>query len=287
VTRRPARTARSVQAAIRRDVVFDVGLHRGEDTAYYLALGYTVVAFEANPDLVAECRHRFEAALDEGRLTIVEGAVASTSSPTVTFFRHPTESVWGTTKPEWAERNARTGESLLLEVPVVDFPDAIRRHGVPTYMKVDIEGEDRTCLGALEHLAERPNFVSIESEKRDWEALLEELDFLAGLGYERFAAVQQETIPGRTVTCRTLGGELLTHTFESGASGPFGDEISGWCSKDEVIRRYRAIFRRYRAFGDHAPLGRTRGGRVIRQQARRMVRRPLPGWYDTHARLCA
>ena len=31
------------------DLIFDVGLHRGEDTEFYLKKGFRVVAFEANP----------------------------------------------------------------------------------------------------------------------------------------------------------------------------------------------------------------------------------------------
>jgi len=46
----------SDRVALVEDLVYDVGLHKGEDSAYYLAKGYCVVAFEANPDLVAECK---------------------------------------------------------------------------------------------------------------------------------------------------------------------------------------------------------------------------------------
>ena len=30
-------------------LVYDVGMNNGDDTAYYLRMGYRVVAFEANP----------------------------------------------------------------------------------------------------------------------------------------------------------------------------------------------------------------------------------------------
>ena len=52
------------------DLVYDVGMHRGEDTAYYLAKGYRVVAIEANPELVGECRERFSDAIASGKLTM-------------------------------------------------------------------------------------------------------------------------------------------------------------------------------------------------------------------------
>ncbi len=48
------------------DLVYDVGMHRGEDTAFYLAKGYRVVGFEANPELVEACQRRFAAEIGGG-----------------------------------------------------------------------------------------------------------------------------------------------------------------------------------------------------------------------------
>ena len=38
------------------NLVFDIGLNNGDDTAYYLHLGYRVIGVEANPLLVAACK---------------------------------------------------------------------------------------------------------------------------------------------------------------------------------------------------------------------------------------
>ena len=43
----------------KQNLIFDVGLHKGEDTDFYLKKGFSVVAFEADPDLVAACQERF------------------------------------------------------------------------------------------------------------------------------------------------------------------------------------------------------------------------------------
>lgn len=45
------------------DLVYDVGMNRGEDTEFYLKKGYRVVGFEADPLLVDQCRKRFAAEL--------------------------------------------------------------------------------------------------------------------------------------------------------------------------------------------------------------------------------
>ncbi len=268
------------------DLIFDVGLHLGEDSAYYLTKGYRVVAFEANPRLVEHCRRRFESALADGRLTIIEGAIDDRGNETVPFYVHDTETVWGTTDAAWAERNAPRGVSSRIEVKAVDFGQALREHGTPYYLKVDIEGADRICLDALGSGPERPRFISIESEKVDWRELEEEIRRLAALGYSRFAVCQQDDMAGRKITTTTRDGKPLTYTFEEAASGPFGDDVAGpWTDMAGTLERYRAIFREYRLFGDGSPFDRSKPGRAVRRALKRSLRRPLPGWYDTHARL--
>lgn len=37
---------------LKPNLIYDVGLHRGEDTDFYLKKGFHVVALEANPELV-------------------------------------------------------------------------------------------------------------------------------------------------------------------------------------------------------------------------------------------
>jgi hypothetical protein len=70
------------------DLIFDIGLHRGEDTDFYLRKGFRVVAIEANPDLVSACQTRLGTALQSGRLHIIEGAIADPSaSDAITFSR--------------------------------------------------------------------------------------------------------------------------------------------------------------------------------------------------------
>jgi FkbM family methyltransferase len=270
-----------VRAATHDDgLIFDVGMHRGEDTAYYLRKGFRVVAFEADPDLVAHCERRFSAPIADGRLEIVFGAIADTPEPTIAFHRHPGLSVWGTTDPGWAARNAHRGASAAVEVPVVDFAAALAERGVAYYAKIDVEGADRICLEALTP-DRAPRFVSIESDKRSLSRVEDELDRLTRLGYTGFCAVQQQDMDRRRITTSARDGTTFTYAFEPHASGPFGDDLS-WSDADTVLAEYARIFTRYRRYGDDSRLGRSRAGRVLRRQLNRFG--AFPGWYDTHAR---
>jgi FkbM family methyltransferase len=278
-------------AEVNNNVIFDAGLHKGEDTDFYLKKGFDVVAFEANADLIESCKHRFREPLARGQLRIIEGAIAPDSAgKTITFYKSPV-SVWGTIDPAWVERNARMGvRSSKVEVNRVDIVDAYRTYGIPHYLKVDIEGADILVLEGLKQFTSRPQYLSIEAEKVDFSELKAEMQLLCDLGYTKFKLVQQGNVAGRTIKTQTLDGGTFEHVFEPNASGPFGDDISGpWLTLDEVLQEYQRIFRLYRLFGDTSLVQKLP---KIPQKILRTLYRlgtghrgPLPGWYDTHASL--
>ena len=43
-----------------KNLIFDIGFHKGEDTKYYLEKGYKVVAVEANPILTDYGKIKFK-----------------------------------------------------------------------------------------------------------------------------------------------------------------------------------------------------------------------------------
>jgi FkbM family methyltransferase len=267
--------------AVEEDLVFDVGLHRGQDTAYYLAMGYRVVAFEANPDLVEECRSRFGPAIEAARLTIVEGAIARPGESRVPFYKplrtEPLDlTLMGSTDPRWLK--SKVGRTPVAEVAVsaVDFATSIARFGMPIYMKVDIEGADRLCLEALTAFDEAPKWLSLEAERRRVSSLRAEFDLLEHLGYNRFMAVPQE-VKEATLKIESRSGDLVLHHFDPRASGPFGDNLTGeWLSRDVVERFYRHAFRRRQLY-EH--LDRRRSGRILKALFPRFEHH----FYDTHA----
>ncbi len=51
----------------RPNLIYDVGVCNGDDSAYYLHKGYRVVGIEANPLLLASIRRRFRSEIADGR----------------------------------------------------------------------------------------------------------------------------------------------------------------------------------------------------------------------------
>ena len=280
------------------DLIYDVGLHKGEDAEFYLRKGFRVVAFEADPDLVDSCRERLKEFLDRGQLTIVEGAIVGpdvigSGREKVRFYKNYDRSVWGTVCTDWVERNARLGtSSRIIEVNAINFADVIREHGIPYYMKIDIEGCDTVCLRALSGFQERPTYISIESDKTSFGNIEREIDLLIKLGYTSFQAVEQSGISlSQSAPYPPREGKYVAQQFEDGSSGLFGSELGGkWKSRNEILRQYRSIHLGYLLLGDDGSMSkwRFRGAGRLHSLAGRFLglftHAAVPGWYDTHAR---
>ncbi len=263
------------------DLIYDIGLHAGEDSEFYLKKGFRVVAIEAVPELCDIARKRLNAYVDCGRLTILNGAIADTSQQ-VRFFVNNSNDLWGTTSLEWVRRYERLGaRSSEIIVEGVDFAQVLKEYGVPYYLKIDIEGADLLCLRALRKSASRPRYISLESTKTSWVGLLQEFSLLKELGYSKFKVVQQRHVSTQICPFPAREGNYVDHRFESDASGLFGEEAPGrWLTEVEAIEEYQKIFRLYRLFGEDGLFTRS-------SLSRRLVHRAglEPGWYDTHAAL--
>lgn len=267
------------QDAVDHGLVYDVGAHLGEDSNFYLKLGFRVVAVEANPALVKKLRLRFSREIESGDYQLVPYAIGD-STQEITFYVNNSLSVWGTTNPDWARRNERMGaQSEPIKVKCVQFADVLAEYGTPHYLKIDIEGADMLCVDALRARSACPSFLSIESNKTSWAELMSELNVLYEIGYRRFKVVDQRRHFAGDFATRD--GKRVHHQFESDSSGPFGEHLAGeWLTREEAIMRYRSIFRLYRTIGDNRLLGRVLGKMPLLRRIRDLV-----SWYDTHAAL--
>lgn len=259
-------------------LIYDVGAHHGEDSAFYLKKGFRVVAIEANPWLAKALRERFADAMDTGQFTLVEGAVADQDGE-VEFFVNGV-SAWGTIREDWARRNLEMGApSRKIRVPAVSFATVLERYGVPHYLKIDIEGADMVCVRALGKSSSRPAYVSLESSKTSWRELMAEFSTLAGLGYERFKVINQRRIEEQVEPVPAREGRHAGLRVQRDSTGLFGAELPGrWLTRDQALAKYAIIFLRYGLFGDS-----TLGRRIVRRLG--PLSRLIPAWYDTHAAL--
>jgi FkbM family methyltransferase len=268
-----------------RDLIFDIGMHTGKDTGFYLRKGFRVVAVEANDALVADASERFADEIDAGRLTIHHVAIAEHEG-TIDFFVNEQKDDWGTTSHAFVARNEALGTShTKVEVPCVPLQRIIEQHGVPYYAKIDIEGADVLCLAALLDFEERPEYVSIEATLDRFEGVLAEFSHLWVLGYRRFKIVNQALHHAVRCPQPALEGLYVDQRFDGHMSGPFGEEAPGeWRDVESAWRRYREILVDQSRFGARGRYART-PFRQIDRAWRRFTQREPAGWYDIHAGL--
>jgi FkbM family methyltransferase len=256
-------------------------MHNGDDTAFYLARNFRVVAIDADPTLVNAARSRFAAQIQSGRLSVLNVGIAD-SEGEADFWVCERFSEWNSFHRSIASRDNSPHHSI--RVPVASLSSIFEGFGVPFYLKVDIEGNDRLCLEALAGVAagERPAYVSWESDITfcaDAHRKPSKLDRVHELGYSRFKLIDQSTFEpveagrsfgtlvdavGRSAQRRfggartralfrrmTYRGRLekkFSTTFPMGSSGPWGEHMPGrWMTYAQARSRIREIAQHFRA----------------------------------------
>ncbi|HLY17781.1 MAG TPA: FkbM family methyltransferase [Bryobacteraceae bacterium] len=261
-----------------RDLVFDIGLHNGDDAAYYLHLGYRVIGVDANPLLTAQCTHRFQSEILQGRITVINAGVLRAPGE-FAFYRNLTDDTWSSFDPE---KGKKAGAWKELTVPCVTTGQLIGQYGQPFFMKVDIEGADPQALDPLTS-ATTPAYVSLELNETD--PILERL---IELEYTAFKLVDGATHRSTTpIFDHQAGWRLLRkagrmapilrhaiaslprplrpkseydppgvyspdgYRFTAQSAGPFGELADGpWLSPAAALRRVKALRNDYRRAGE-------------------------------------
>src|SRR5262249_47574747 len=139
------------------DLIYDVGMNNGDDTAYYLYKGYRVVAVEVDPALVAQARNRFASEIRRGQLELVSVAIGPRRE-TAPFWICEGRSEWNSFDRQIASREG--GSCHAVEVEGRPFRDPLAQYGVPSYLKIGIEGHDHYCVDDLDP-GDLPTYVSL------------------------------------------------------------------------------------------------------------------------------
>ena len=262
-------------------LIFDVGMHTGRDTEFYLKKGFNVVAIEANPELVKQAQSHFQDSLSNEKLILYDIAIADYEGE-IDFYINNQKDDWSTISKEVALRNERFGtNNTLIQVKCTTFQTILRKHEVPYYLKIDIEGADILCLKALMEFNDRPKYISYEAGLNSFEETFTELSLLWNLGYREFKIVNQ--LLNNSVRCPNppLEGLFVDYRFDGLSSGPFGEEAPGkWMSVEETFVKYRRILTKGKYFSATLKLYKRPFHKLFE-----ILRWEPPGWYDIHAKL--
>ncbi|HZJ16485.1 MAG TPA: FkbM family methyltransferase [Chthoniobacteraceae bacterium] len=250
-----------------RNLIYDVGMHLGENTEYYLSKGFEVLAVEANPTLVEQATQRFKREIANNKLTIVNVGISEGEGAQPFWISD--SSIWSSFDRENATRLGTPARSVTVEC--VRFATLLENFGVPFFLKIDIEGSDHLCLKDLRS-DDLPQYLSIEAT----EVTL--VETLRQLGYTKFKCISQYSLtpieipPSReeqrlkriewmlytknpvvrllralgakSYLNRQLSGPFAINgsTFPIGSSGPFGADLPGrWLGYEEICGVLRTM----------------------------------------------
>jgi FkbM family methyltransferase len=168
-------------------LAFDIGAHVGDRTRAFRALGAHVVAVE--PQVAAMRVLRLLHDRDPGVALVPEAvgaapgeALFSVNSRNPTVSTLSAEFVAGTAgAPGW--HGQRWDHAARVRVTTLDR--LIAAHGVPDFVKIDVEGHEAAALAGLSP-ANAPSALSFEVLTALRPAGLAALDGAAALGYRRF-----------------------------------------------------------------------------------------------------
>ena len=246
------------------DLVYDVGLGDGADTAYYLAKGRRVLAIDANPTAVSRVSTQFADAIKAKRLEVLNIGISG-SEGVKSFWICDGRPEWSSFHPSIASRDGMPHHEVTVECQ--SFASVLEQFGVPRYLKLDIEGSEIHCLRELRG-PDLPRYISFEKSGYEVQALR----ILEGLGYTGFKMISQfhflpvefpptpeqrryeaalRVAQSRNVLARAacklgmrtlLHGEIERHrtrsgwSFPQGSSGPLSDETRGkWQSYGQIL----------------------------------------------------
>ena len=249
-----------------KDLIYDIGMHNGDDSAYYLSQGFKVIAIDAAPELIKEGQLRFKNDIIENRLEILNLGIALEEGY-FDFYLNKLNSVWNSFDKSIGTREGADYEIIKVKTKSID--EIVKEKGIPYYMKIDIEGNDILCLTSLQNCVEKPKYISLEVNS------IHLVFKLAELGYTKFKIIDQQCfLPLEIPTLkeykiyrwhtefqqslnifirviRKLFGKTINKLFERnykhlftynhpfGSSGPFGENLPGrWLDFEEALKVY-------------------------------------------------
>src|SRR5688572_26149772 len=118
--------------SVQQKLIYDLGVHHGDDTEFYLRKGFQVIGVEADPMQYESVRNHLSEYIQDGRLTLLNVGIWE-SRGSLTFYRNLDNDHWSSFDANYGCREGSRFEQL--KIPCVLIEDLLLKYGVPYYMK--------------------------------------------------------------------------------------------------------------------------------------------------------
>lgn len=159
-----------------KGIVFDIGANLGFTTQAFLDGGAErVIAVEPDSFNIGVLRARFGR---NPRVAVLPCAVSNMEGKT-TLWRHTEDSALHTLEPKWMESVGSSHYEPASTIRTITLDGMIREYGMPSFVKVDVEGHE---WGVLRGLGQAVPFLSFEVNLPEFEReMVECLQYLEKL----------------------------------------------------------------------------------------------------------
>jgi hypothetical protein len=192
-------------------IVYDFGAHNGSNIPYYLLKFNKVVAIEANPELAKEIKHRFKNEIEKGKVVVLN-SVVSLLEQDVDFYIHKTNSVLSQLPAPQDIENFN-----VIQLKSKKASSIIFEHGLPEYVKIDIEHTDPEIIEDLFANGIFPKYLSAE--------MYQILSFIKVAASNRYQ--EYKLLDGRSVS-EVYSNVLINnqeYSFPFHSAGPMWEDI--------------------------------------------------------------
>ncbi len=227
-----AAIARGVSQRPVPELIFDIGMSEGNDTAFYLAKGFRVVGLEPDVRMFYALQERFAAEIASSQLVLLNLAAGARHGEIVEFFHHnQAQGISGLSN----SRSEFASGYESYHVMTIDWTALTEKYGVPHYAKIDIEGHEVAFLNGAAPNSPLPSFISAECYS------LAPARALHALGYGLFKLIDQNSPGGFQLPEHQSEGGAISWPEFSHASGPFGRDLPGeWVDFEGLEKLWQA-----------------------------------------------
>jgi FkbM family methyltransferase len=196
------------------EYIFDIGLNSGQDTDFYLSLGYNVIGVDANPNIISYLKLKYEQEILDNRLILLDIGIYNTIGTFEFYLNRNT--VYSSFNIAYGLRSNFNGEfDRVINVNTTTLSEIINQYGIPYYMKIDVEGSDLLALESLT-ISNKSKYISVKLSD------INIITKLMNLGYTKFKYIDQSL--------------NINHGFVWGSSGYFGENtIGNWLNYNDAL----------------------------------------------------